>query len=154
MLVKRIDSIILSENDLPGISMTSFPIRGPVKEPPCTEGLRQSWDGNKAEEHIAIHYWLFNSIEDAEVAADKWRYAIASGLIKVDDKWESPYRPEAVPDFIFGDKTWRSGSGIWFVQKNVLVYVMGRRPVPNQIDFTKEVASKIEKKITAVVSKR
>ncbi|MCD6505104.1 hypothetical protein J7M22_00635 [Candidatus Poribacteria bacterium] len=153
MYVTRLDSIILTEDDLPNLKLTqAVPIRGAWKEPPCLAGFHQYWDGNKEEEHIGVRYWLFDTIRNAQKAADKWRFAIAQGAVIIDGKPDSIYQPETDPNAIIGDKTWRAYDCIWFVKANVLVHVSGQSLI-DQLSFTRMVARKIEAKISAELNK-
>jgi len=165
MLVTRLDAILLTADDLPTLELDPVynnPIRGPIKEPPVVEGFTHSWNGDQPEEDIRVRYWLFDSSDNAQKAADKWRSVIAQAGIKINGKRESAYQPEINSSDIIGDATWRviddgqgrSGNSIWFVKNNVLVYVMGgARPGINQLPLTRAVARKIEAKIDAVLSK-
>ncbi|MDD9972904.1 MAG: hypothetical protein OXU27_02810 [Candidatus Poribacteria bacterium] len=159
MLVRNLDAILLTVDDLPTMTVDAASnrrIRGPAKQPPIVDGFGQSWDGNQPEEHIYVKYWLFSSTADAQTAADVWRNFIASAAIEVNGRIESAYQPEPYAAEVIGDATWRTANGasIWFVKNNVLIYVMRRRPEVYQLKFTRMVARKIEAKINAALPKK
>ena len=160
MLVRRLDAIILTANDLPTIAVDDFPanvpFRGASKEPPVVDAFIHSWDGTQPEEHITVRYWLFQSVADAQKATDQWRSILSSLAIVINGKIESVYQPEPNAEDVIGDATWRSANSafLWFVKNNVLVYIMARRPLVNQLTFTRSVARKIEAKINAVLEKK
>ena len=148
MLVKKLDTILLTANDLPTMEVDptmNHRRRGVVKQPPVADGFEQSWNGTRPEEHIYVRYWLFQTVTDAQKAADEWQGYIAA----------IPYLPEPNPEDVIGDATWRpeNGASIWFVKNNVIVYITARRPQVNQLPLTRAVARKIEAKIEAVLPK-
>ena len=150
MLVRNLDAVMLTANDLPATMeldvSSSFVISGKRKFPPIVDGFSQSWNSTRPEEHISVSYWLLRSVEDAKTAEGGWMGTLASAGI---------YLPEPRPEDVIGDATWRieNNASIWFVQNNVLVFIMGRRPKINQLPFTRSVARKIEAKINAALRK-
>ncbi|MDE0325720.1 MAG: hypothetical protein OXN27_17530 [Candidatus Poribacteria bacterium] len=159
MLVRKLDSILLTVDDLPTMAVDptmNHRIGGVGKHPRVVDGFEQSWDGTQPEEHIYVKYWLFSSVADAQTAADVWRNFIASAAIEVNGRIESAYQPEPYAAEVIGDATWRTANGasIWFVKNNVLIYVMRRRPEVYQLKFTRMVARKIEAKINAALPKK
>ena len=146
MLVRKLDAVMLTANDLPPTMeldvSSSFAIAGKRKHPPIVDGFSQSWNSTRPEEDISVSYWLFRSVEEAETAAGEWMGTLASAGI---------YLPEPRPEDVIGDATWRikNNASIWFVKNNVLVFIMGGRPRINQLPFTRSVARKIEAKINA-----
>ena len=157
MLVKKLDTILLTANDLPTMEVdasANFRIRGVGKQPLVVDGFLQAWDGTRPEEDITVRYWLFRSVGDAQKAADVWRSFIAAAAIEIDGKTESAYQPEPNPEDVIGDATWRpeNDTSIWFVKNNVLVYVMANDVLGDQL-WNRAVARKIEAKINAALPK-
>ena len=157
MLVRKLDAVLLTANDVSTMevdAVTNHRIRGVVKEPPVIDGFVHAWDGTQPEEHITIRYWLFQSGADAQKAADQWRGFIAAAAIEINGQIESAYQPEPNAADVIGDATWRVANepDIWFVKNNVLVYVMGNRPLVNQLTLTRSVARKIETKINTALN--
>ena len=151
MLVRKLDAVILTDNDLPTMKLdggTGHRAEGFTDLPPIVDGFSQSWDGTQPEEHIGIDYWVFRSPSAAKKAGAHWRDLIAAGPIMINGKLEPIYQPEPSAKDVIGDATWRvaNGATIWFVKNNVLVRVMARRPEVNQLTLTRSVARKIEKK--------
>ena len=147
-LVSKLNPVLLTANDLSTTTMglgRSHPVAHRRVEPAFAEGFSQSWNGPQPEERIAIRYWLFHSITDAQQAADKWRHHISALPV---------YKPEPNAEDVIGDATWRAGASIWFVKKNVLVYIMARNRRVNQLSLTRSVGRKIEAKIEAALRKK
>ena len=157
MLVRKLDAVILTANDLPTMEINVSTTRrrgGTAKQPPIVDGFKQSWAGTQPEEHITINYWLFQSGADAQKAAYEWRGLIASAAIEINGEYDSVYQPEPNAEDVIGDATWRptNKSDIWFVKNNVLVYIMTGGTTVNQLPLTRSVARKIETKINAVLN--
>ena len=148
MLVRKLDAIILTRVDLPTMeedAVIAGRRGGVVEQPPVVDGYQQSWNGTQPEEHIYVNYWLFQTVADAQKAADQWRYFISS---------QGDFQPEPTAAAVIGDATWRrpNRGSIWFVKNNVLVYIMARRPKVNQLALTRSVARKVEAKINGVLN--
>ena len=157
MLVRKLDAVILTANDLPTMEINVSATRrrgGIAKQPPVVDGFKQSWDGTQPEEHITINYWLFQSVADAQKAAYEWRGLIASAAIEINGKIDSVYQPEPNAEDVIGDATWRPANSahLWFVKNNVLVYIKRGNPFVDQLPLTRAVARKIETKINAVLN--
>lgn len=148
MLVRKLDAIILTANDLPTMQVdTSLARRigGFANQPPTVDGFLHYWDGRQPQEHIAVRYCLFPSVAEAKKAAKQWQRFIGA---------EAFYEPEPNNEDVIGDATWRvpNKASIWFVKNNVLVHVQARRPKINQLTLTRTVARKIEAKINAALN--
>ena len=157
MLVGKLSAILLTTDDVPTMKLDPVVTghrRGVVKYPPVLAGFEQSWNGTRPEELIYVNYWLFQSVRDAQKAADVWRSFIAAAAIEIDGKTESAYQPEPNPEDVIGDATWRpeNDTSIWFVKNNVLVYVMANDLLGDQL-WNRAVARKIEAKINAALPK-
>ena len=156
MLVRKLNAVILTATDLPTMEEDSGRrIDGEIDQPPVIDGYIQYWDGSQPEEHLYVYYWLFGSVADAREAADKWRGLISARMVKVNGKWVHAYQREPTAAGVIGDGTWRveNHASIWFVKKNVLVYIIAQRPKVNQLPFTRSVGRKIEAKINAVLNR-
>ena len=151
MLVRKLDAVILTPNDLPtmevGAVTPSHRVNGIAKEPPVVDGFHQSWDGTQPEEHIAVSYWLFQDIADAQKAANHWYEFLGP---------QAFYQSEPNAADVIGDATWRipDASSLWFVKNNVLIYIMDRSLLHNQLTLTRSVARKVEAKIAAASEKK
>ena len=150
MLVRRLDPIILTANDLPTMQVdTSLSRRvgGFANEPPTVDGFLHHWNGTQPQEHISVRYCLFRSVAEAKKAAKQWQRFIGA---------EAFYEPEPNAEDVIGDATWRipNKDSIWFVKNNVLIHVQARRPKINQLALTRSVARKIEAKINAALNQQ
>ena len=148
MLVRKLDAVILTVNDLPTMEVDGRITghrQGIAKQPPVVDGFKQSWNGTQPEENITINYWLFQSVADAEKAAGQWCGFTAS---------QGFHEPEPNAEDVIGDFTLRipGSASIWFVKNNVLVYIMKGNPLVDQLTLTRSVARKIETKINAVLN--
>ncbi len=145
MLVRELDAILLTADDLPttmelDVSST-FPISGRMREPSVVDGFTQLWNGTQPQGPMGVSYWLFQNVAEAQKASSHWR---------------GVYQPEPNAEDVVGDATWRveNNPSIWFVKNNVVVYIMIRRkPLVDQLTFTRAVARKIEAKIDAALKK-
>ncbi len=150
-LVRQLDAILLTADDLPTTMAldvsASFPIGGQRREQSVVDGFSQTWVGTQPKERIAVNYWLFQSVADAQKAAELWQGPITPQGI---------YQPEPNADDVIGDATWRipNRASIWFVKNNVLVFILATRKPFDQLTFTRTVARKIETKINAVLEKK
>lgn len=124
-----IDSIAVTIDDLPELNMRLvssrpiFSLTAPA-EPKSISGRRDRWrlDGDSGKTLI-LHYWIFESPEDAMQAAIKGRYRITARRLSIHNGRESVYQPETDLEWILGDKTWRDGNNILFVKNRVVVLV-------------------------------
>ena len=151
--VMRLDPVILTQEDLPTMRLMEnerldrFP-----EESSILVGCEQRWNVNQ----LIVRYYLFHS----EYAAQKiwknaWGYRVAG---------PASFDPELNPENIIGDATWNftpkrhteriNGPEILFVKHNVAVLIRTKGDPSNQLQFAREVARKIEAKITAVLEKK
>jgi len=147
-----IDSIAVTSEDLPELNMqlsSSRPIFSLTApdEPKSISGRRDRWwlDGDPGRALI-LHYWIFESPEDAIQAAIKGRYRITGRRLSIHNR-KSVYQPENEPEWVFGDSTWRDGNNILFVKDKVIVFVreLGRNiPLTTTRNVALEILHKIE----------
>ena len=160
MLVRKLDAVILTTNDLPTMQVDSrinFRIGGTLKQPPIVDGFSQVWHGTHPQESITLYYWLFQSVSDAEKAANQWRGINTASLIVVNGEYDTPYQPESNAEDVIGNATWRieNKAHLWFVKNNVLVHITaGRDTLNHQLTLTRSVARKIETKINTALNRR
>ncbi|HIE28606.1 TPA: hypothetical protein EYP66_15110 [Candidatus Poribacteria bacterium] len=156
-MIEHLDSIQLTDDEMPVPARlsSSRPILSPTSpaEPECLAGFCDRWwIDNRPGKNVAIHYWIFDSPKDADLAAVKGRRYISARSIYIDGKWESVYQPETELEGMFGDKTFSWQNNILFVKSNVLVLVSE----PGQqveLETIRSIARKIEAKLDAVLKK-
>ena len=132
--IMSLHPVLLTQDDLPTRQLTSERSSRPTKGLSHIVEFRQLWS-----EELVILYYLFNSASAAQKAAPPL-FPDVEG-----------YRPEPNPKEVIGDGTWRvrKPPGIYFVKHNVLVYVLVEGPPAHRLPFARDVARKIETKITA-----
>ncbi len=139
--VMSLHPVLLTQDDLPTMQLTkseSERTSGPTGLSLITECEQQWGDGQ-----MTIYYYLFNATSTAQKAA--WPLFPA----------KTNHRPEPNPKEVIGDATWRVKKGyIYFVKNNVVVHIMSYRDSPNQLQFARDVARKIDAKIDAVSPKK
>lgn len=139
--IMSLPPILLTQDDLPTIRLTeseSEHTSGPTESSLITKCEQRWGDGQ-----MTIYYYLFNATSTAQKAA--WPLFPA----------KTNHRPEPNPKEVIGDATWRVKKGyIYFVKNNVLVHVISYGDLPNQLQFVRDVARKIEAKIDAVLPKK
>ena len=144
--VMRLESITLTEDDLPMRSIRSFRV---IEDSSTVTALLQEWNGFQ----LTVQYCLFNSPDAAQKAgADglTWWYVVGT----------PKFQSESNPENIIGDATWSyiysdpdAPAHIWLAKNNFLVHVKGSRVPSNPLQFVRDVARKIEAKIEAVLKK-
>ena len=150
--VMRLDPIVLTQDDLRMMRLTeSDRLGGFPKELSVIVGFDQQW----SDGHLVVRYYLFDSSYTAKKAkANPWGHTVAT---------PANYQPELNPEDVIGDATWhlipkrQSETGmtdIYFVKNNVGVHVMTSGASEYQRQFARDVARKVEAKITAVLEKK
>lgn len=150
--VMRLDPVVLTQDDLRMMRLTeSDRLDGFPKELSVIVGFDQRW----SDGHLVVRYYLFDSSYTAKKAkANPLGHTIAT---------PANYQPELNPEDVIGDATWHlipkrhleeGMTDIYFVKNNVGVHVMTRGASEYQLQFAREVAQKIEVKITAAVEKK
>ena len=155
--VVKLHPVILTQEDLPKMRLTSShrgsrPLSGvPSKDSPIILKFEQQWNGNQ----LTVGYWLFDSSYTAKKAAGEYTFRMVAGVPN--------YQPESNLQDVIGDATWRmipkrwwekDATDLWFVKNNVVVYVSADGQSPDQLQFARDVARKIEAKVTAVLKKK
>ena len=139
--VMSLQPILLTQDDLPTIRLTeskSEHTSGPTESSLITKCEQRWGDGQ-----MTIYYHLFNATSTAQKAA--WPPFPT----------HPNHRLEPNPKEVIGDATWRVKKGyIYFVKNNVVVHIMAYRDSPNQLQFARDVARKIEAKIDAVLAEK
>ena len=156
-MIEHLDSIKLTDDEMPVPARlsSSRPILSPTSpaKPECIAGCCDRWwIDNRPGKNVAIHYWIFESPQDADLAAVKGRRYISARAIYIDGKWESVYQPETELEGMFGDKTWSWKNNILFVKGNAVVLVSE----PGQqveLETIRSMARRIEAKLDAVLNK-
>ncbi len=151
--VVKLDPVVLTRDDLPMMRLrSSYRFRGNA-ELSFIVGFEQRWSGA-----LIVRYWLFDSAYTAKKGVDTLKGTIGAAL---------HFEPESNPEDVIGDATWchvdwksdEKVAPILFVKNNVVVLVHpgagpGYRHSPHQLQFARDVARKIEAKITAVLGKK
>ena len=151
--VMRLDPVVLTQDDLPTMRLMEnkrldrFP-----EESSILVGCEQRWNVNQ----LNVRYYLFHSEYTAQkVWKNAWGYRVAG---------PASFDPELNPENIIGDATWNftpkrhteriNDTEILFVKHNVAVLIRANGHPSKQLQFAREVARKIEAKITAVLEKK
>lgn len=156
-LVKKLDPVLLTEDDFPSMRGTSTSIDPEIgtftPEVSVITGLKQRWSGD-----LSIEYWLFDTADTAKKVANSGVHHISA----VPMNWQ----PEPNPEDVIGDATWHHIPGrqwkyvrthIVFVKSNVLVHISTGEPSQNQrhqLQFARDIARKVEAKIETVLEKK
>jgi len=156
MTVKYLRSIRITAEEMPIQNMwlsSSRPIKSPTapSEPWSLAGwCDRFWIDKKPGENVAVRYWIFESVEQAEEAATEGRKRLSAKMIYVDGKREPIYQMATEPEDVIGDVTWRANNNILFVKSNVVVLVSesGRNV---DVDTIRKIAKSIEEKIQSVL---
>lgn len=150
--VMRLDPVILTQDDLPMMQLTrSYRLDGFPKELSIIVGFNQQWSDGP----LVVSYYLFDSSYTAQKArANPRGHTVAA---------PGNYQPELDPENVIGDATWhlipkrqweKGKTDLYFVKNNVGVHVMTRGTSEYQLRFVRDVAQKIEAKITTVLEKK
>ena len=151
--VMRLDPVILTQDDLPTMQLKEnrrldrFP-----EESSIIVGCEQRWIRNQ----LIVRYYLLHSVDAAQKVWKNPRGYRVAGPASFD--------PELNPENVIGDATWHytpkrqteriNDTEILFVKHNVAVLIMANGHPSSQLQFAREVARKIEAKITAVLPEK
>lgn len=147
-----LESIQLTESDLSEYSahlssqQELYSLTAPAK-PIAQFGWRDRWWLYRApSKQIALHYWFYQTTDEAYTAADAGRLRIAAQTLSKFGGHESVYQPVDSNQIELGDSVWQAGANWLFVHETVVVLVAeigGQIPV----ETTLEIAIKIQKKL-------
>ena len=121
------------------------------KPPVARFGWRDRWWlNNSAAQQVAIHYWFFESHDEACAAADAGRLRLSAKTVSKFGGHESIYQPPLHNAHGLGEVVWQAGANFLFVQGTVVVLVseIGGRVSE---ETTLRVAHKILEKINSAV---
>ena len=107
------------------------------------------WLYNAASKQVNLNYWLFESPDDAQSAADKGRVRLSAQTISKIGGHDSIYQPVAEEKAELGDTVWQAGANWLFVHGSFVVLVAevgGQVPA----ETTLAIAKKINEKIKAI----
>ena len=151
--VMRLDPVILTQDELPTMQLKEnrrldrFP-----EESSIIVGCEQRWNVNQ----LIVRYYLFHSEDTAQKV---WKNASGYRVAA-----PAKFHPELNPEDVIGDATWHyiprrqteriNDTEILFVKHNVAVLIMANGHPSNQLQFARDVARKIEAKITAVLPEK
>ena len=147
-----LESIQLTETDLSDYSarlsssQELYSLTAPAK-PIAKFAWRDRWWLNDAPaEQIALHYWFYESADDANTAAESGRTRLSAQTVRKIGGHESIYQPVDNDQIELGDAVWQAGANWLFVRGTVLVLVA---EIGGQIEeeTTLNIARKILKKI-------
>ena len=124
------------------------------KQPIAQFGWRDRWWLNHtAAQQVAIHYWFFESHDEAYTAADEGRLRLSAQTVLKFGGRDSIYQPPPTDEHALGDVVWQAGANFLFVQESVVVLVA---EIGGQVseETTLRIARKIREKIdSALLSK-
>ena len=153
--VMRLGPVVLTQGDLPMMQVRwSRRISSrPPNDSSLIVGFTQHWSGN-----LIVEYWLFDAAYTAQkAAADVGEFRMVAAVMN--------YQPERNPEDVIGDATWcytpnlprrswDNATAIVFVKSNVMVHIMVEGYSVDELQFTRDVAQRIEAKIAAVLPKK
>ena len=152
--ITELEQILLTADDLTPFNAhlsTAMEIYSPTapRKPLSTLGWRERWWlHNSAGQQVVLNYWLFESSEEAQTAADQSRPWLSTKTVWVQGRRESIYQPSEATDRLETANAWQADHNFLFVKENVLVLVaeFGKQ-VPQET--TLAIATKILEKIEA-----
>ena len=94
-------------------------------KPPIAQfGWRDRWWLNSsASQQVAIHYWFFESHDEAQTAADEGRFRLSAKTVLTFRGYDSIYQPPLNSEHGLGEVVWQAGANFLFVQQAVVVLV-------------------------------
>ena len=158
-MILTLESIQLTVDDLKDVSArhaSAQELYSPTapKPPVAQFGWRDRWWlNNSAAQQVAIHYWFFESHDEACTAADNGRLRLAAKTVSKFGGHESIYQPPLSDAHDLGNVVWQAGANFLFVQQTVVVLVaeIGGRVSE---ETTLRIARKILEKINNVAISR
>ena len=124
-------------------------------KPPIAQfGWRDRWWlNNSASQQVAIHYWFFESHDEARTAADEGRVRLSAKTVLTFSGYDSIYQPPPNSEHGLGDVVWQAGANFLFVQQTLVVLVAEIGGEVSE-ETTLHIAQKILKKIDDAVTSR
>lgn len=117
------------------------------KAPAAQFGWRDRWWLNQtAAASVAIHYWFFESNDEACMAADEGRFRLSAQTVPKLGGRDSIYQPSSNNKHGLGDVVWQAGANFLFVQQTVVILV-SETGGKVSADTTLHIARKILEKI-------
>ena len=117
------------------------------KSPAAMFGWRDRWWLNQtATESVAIHYWFFESNDEACTAADEGRFRLSAQTVPKPGGRDSIYQPPSNNEHGLGDVVWQAGANFLFVQRTVVILVAetgGRVPADTTLHIARKILEKI-----------
>ena len=148
-----LDAIQLTETDLSEYSVYHssaqelYSLTAPAK-PVALFGWRDRWWlYNSAAKQVNLNYWLFESPDDAQTAADNGRVRISAQTISKIGGLQSIYQPVPKEESELGDTVWQAGANWLFVHGTVVVLVAevgGQVSAETTLAIAKKIINKIE----------
>lgn len=147
-----LESIQLTESDLSDYSarlssqQELYSLTAPAK-PIAQFGWRDRyWLNNVPSDQVALHYWFYQTSDEAHTAADTGRLRISAQSLRKFGGRESVYQPVDTNQVELGDSVWQAGANWLFVRDTVVVLVA---EIGGQIteETTLEIAHKILNKL-------
>lgn len=124
------------------------------KPPVAQFGWRDRWWlNNSASQQVAIHYWFFESHDEARTAADEGRFRLSAKTVLTFSGYDSIYQPPPNSEHGLGDVVWQAGANFLFVQQALVVLVAEIGGEVSE-ETTLHIAQKILEKIDDAVTSR
>ena len=122
------------------------------KSPSAQFGWRDRWWLNQtASASVAIHYWFFESNDEARIAADEGRFRLSAQTVPKLGGRDSIYQPPPNDRHGLGNTVWQAGANFLFVQHTAVILVAetGGKVSANT---TLRIARKILEKINSAMA--
>ena len=124
-----LEQIQLTTDDLADVAarhVSSQEIYSPTapRAPSAQFGWRDRWWLNQtAAATVAIHYWFFESHDEARTAAHAGRFRLSAQTVPKLGGHDSIYQPPPNNAHGLGDTVWQAGANFLFVQDAVVILV-------------------------------
>lgn len=108
------------------------------------------WLNDKPAEQVALHYWFFDSADDASTAAEAGRTRFTSRTLSKIGGRISIYQPISSDQIKLGDSVWQAGANWLFVKESIVVLVAeigGQITAETTLQLARKVLEKIEKSL-------
>ena len=148
-----LESIQLTVDDLKDVSArhaSAQELYSPTapKPPVAQFGQRDRWWLNHtASQQVAIHYWFFQSHDEAYTAADEGRFRLSAQTVPKFGRYDSIYQPPQNDEHGLGDVVWQAGANFLFVQQTVVILVAeigGQVPEETTLLIARKILEKID----------